>query len=171
MPGVVRVLTACDIPGKNNFARPDGSPEELLATDKCMYAGQPVALVVAGTPKMICSLLNSAQRGKVYQFSLVISVSQDIAEKAAKLVDIQYENIQTPIITCQDAIKANSFFHPFDDIRVGDAAAAVMSAPRTVKGDLELGSQHHFHMETMVGRNFKTQIEIEKKEILEKVSR
>ena len=49
LPGVLRVLTAADIPGVNNFNPPDMPVvEQLLAAGKVVYAGQPVAIVVAG---------------------------------------------------------------------------------------------------------------------------
>lgn len=47
VPGVLRIVTAMDIPGVNNFNAVWGTPEELLATRNSLYAGQPVAIVVA----------------------------------------------------------------------------------------------------------------------------
>ena len=48
--GVLSVLTAADIPGLNNFNPVSMStPEELLAQQRVLYAGQPVAIVIAGT--------------------------------------------------------------------------------------------------------------------------
>src|SRR5262249_51579057 len=47
-PGVVCVLAAGDIPGKNDIA-PVGKDEPLFAVDQIDYAGQPLALVVGET--------------------------------------------------------------------------------------------------------------------------
>lgn len=48
MQGVVKVLLATDIPGENNTMPSPYSAEELLCSGQVMYAGQAVALVVAG---------------------------------------------------------------------------------------------------------------------------
>jgi len=50
VPGVVRVVTARDIPGENQvgYALPD---QPLLAEEKVRFHGEPVALVVATTPE------------------------------------------------------------------------------------------------------------------------
>src|SRR5579883_1128849 len=47
-PGVVAVLTAADIPGKNDIA-PAFADEPLLAEREIIYHGQPVFLVAART--------------------------------------------------------------------------------------------------------------------------
>ena len=46
--GVVRVITSMDIPGTNNFVPVPGVAEELLASRNVVFAGQPIAIVVAG---------------------------------------------------------------------------------------------------------------------------
>ncbi|GAU94198.1 hypothetical protein RvY_06020 [Ramazzottius varieornatus] len=122
--GVVRVITSIDIPGSNNFVAPPGVAEELLASRQVVFAGQPVAIVVA--------------------------TSQVAAENGAKQVKAVYANVKTPILTCQDAIQAKSFYPAIDDLKVGDAEAAIASAPHQVKGSMELGGQMHFYMETQV---------------------
>jgi len=49
MAGVVKVLLAKDIPGVNNAMPAPYVPEEVLCTSQVMYAGQALAIVVAGT--------------------------------------------------------------------------------------------------------------------------
>ncbi|OQV18343.1 Xanthine dehydrogenase [Hypsibius exemplaris] len=122
-PGVVKVLTAMDIPGVNNI-NPNANvdQEEALASAKALFAGQPVAVVVGS--------------------------SQTAAEEGAKLVKVTYANAQTPILTCRDAIDAKSFFPSIPDMVIGDAPTAIKNAPSRVKGVLEIGSQMHFYMET-----------------------
>lgn len=48
MRGVVKVLLAGDIPGENNTMPAPYSAEELLCSGQVMYAGQAVAIVIAG---------------------------------------------------------------------------------------------------------------------------
>ena len=50
MQGVIRVLTADDIPGENNIGH-FVDVEPLLPKDEVVYVGQPVALVVAKDEK------------------------------------------------------------------------------------------------------------------------
>lgn len=57
MPGVIKVLTAADIPGDGDMGTPyfggrGMEPEPLLVKEKGLihYAGEPVAIVVAGGP-------------------------------------------------------------------------------------------------------------------------
>ncbi|XP_055352624.1 uncharacterized protein LOC129598650 [Paramacrobiotus metropolitanus] len=125
LPGVIRVLTAADITGKNdiNPNNPLAMPEQLFADSQIAYAGQPVAVVVAET--------------------------KILAESGAKLVKTEYSNVQPPLLTCQDAIQAKSFHDKPAVISVGDAETAVKNAPNKVSGDFEIGMQTHYHMETM----------------------
>ena len=76
--------------------------------------------------------------------------SQVAAEEGAKRVKIVYTNVKVPILTCQDAIQAQSFYPKIDDVKVGDADAAIASAAHQVKGSLDIGGQMHFYMETQV---------------------
>lgn len=48
MQGVVKVLLAGDIPGVNNAMPAPYDPEEVLCSRRVMYAGQAIALVIAG---------------------------------------------------------------------------------------------------------------------------
>ena len=61
MRGVVRVITASDIPGENQvgYAIPD---QPLLAEGKVRYCGEPIALVAAEEPEI------------TYEASLVVKV-------------------------------------------------------------------------------------------------
>ncbi|XP_055348665.1 uncharacterized protein LOC129595632 [Paramacrobiotus metropolitanus] len=128
LSGVRQVFTAADIPGKNNVSPPatlgPTDPEELFASKQSSYAGQPVALVVADT--------------------------KAVAEAGAKLVKVTYSNVKTPILSCQDAISQKSFHGQMQSIIVGDPDKALAQAPNKINGELEIGAQAHYHMETMV---------------------
>jgi len=129
IPGVVKVLTARDIPGVNNitpaipFSYPLVEPEEILASDAIGYCGQPVALVVAE--------------------------SYEIALGAARAVKVTYTDIQPPLLDINEAIRQQNFYpKPCDDKIVGDADQAIANAPRKVSGTISQGTQYHYHMET-----------------------
>lgn len=58
MRGVVKVLLAADIPGVNNAMPSPYVAEELLCSGQVMYAGQAVAIVVAGREQLSFILLH-----------------------------------------------------------------------------------------------------------------
>jgi xanthine dehydrogenase molybdopterin binding subunit/xanthine dehydrogenase small subunit len=120
MPGVVAVLTAGDIPGVNDVgcSRPD---ESLLAESVIEFHGHMVACVV-GESEAAC-------------------------RAAAEAVEVEYEPM-TPILTIGDAIAASSFHTEPNYIRRGDARAGLAAAPRRLCGQLEIGGQDHFYLET-----------------------
>ncbi|WAR19141.1 XDH-like protein, partial [Mya arenaria] len=130
LPGVVRVLTALDIPGANDVRVPQQlSPtmvpelEELFCSGKVMYYGQPIGMVVAE--------------------------SQTLADKAARLVNVTYNSISAPVITVDDAIAAKTFYpQPMPAIVVGDPDTAISSAAHSISGVFRTPEQIHFHMET-----------------------
>lgn len=51
MPGVAKVLTHEDIPGRKYFSEED-YPQQILAIDKVRYIGDPVAVVIAETEEL-----------------------------------------------------------------------------------------------------------------------
>ena len=119
-PGVVAVLTADDLPFANDVS-PSIHDEPLLATSAVHYLGQPLFLVVA--------------------------TSHLAARKAARLGKVDYVE-QTPILTIEDAIAADSRFE--DGPRIwtkGDVDQALGSAPHRLQGTIEMGGQEHFYLE------------------------
>ena len=119
-PGVVMVLTADDLPFANDVS-PSAHDEPLLATGQVHYVGQPVFAVVAD--------------------------SHLAARQAARLGKIDYAE-ETPILTIDQALAANSRFEDGPRIYAkGDAAAAIAAAPHRVEGRFELGGQEHFYLE------------------------
>lgn len=119
-PGVVLVLTAEDLPFANDVS-PSIHDEPLLSDGTVHYYGQPLFLVVAE--------------------------SHDMARKAARLGKLEY-NEQTPILSIDEAMAANSHFE--DGPRIwqrGDAQAAITNAPQRIMDTLEMGGQEHFYLE------------------------
>jgi xanthine dehydrogenase/oxidase len=122
MPGVVKILFARDIMGKNSFVAPPLQPEKLFADDSVDYAGQAIGLVVAK--------------------------SFEQAREAAKAVKVTYKEVKKPILTIADAIKANSLYpKPAPDFVYGNAEQAIANADHVVDGDCFLDTQFHFYME------------------------
>ena len=98
-------------------------PEKLFSDGPVDYAGQAVGLVLAQT--------------------------YETARNAAKLVNVTYKNINPPILSIADAIKAGSYFpKPSDDFSVGDARTAIKNSPVVVNGEVSLDSQFHIYMES-----------------------
>lgn len=123
MPGFVRLVLHSDIPGLNSFFTVGSSMEELLCSGSVVYAGQPVAMVLAET--------------------------QLQADAAAAAVVVTYRGVQKPILTIDDAIAAGSLLPaPCNDIVVGNPKGAIAGSPRTISGKVYMGEQYHFHLET-----------------------
>ena len=120
MPGISAVLLAEDVPGLNDVGavRHD---EILLADSEVFYHGHIVALVVGET--------------------------QELCRAAAAKVIVEYEPLP-PIFTIEEAIEAGSFHSDPHFIRRGDVSSALAGAPNTLEGDLSLGGQDHFYLET-----------------------
>ena len=121
-PGVVAVLTAIDIPGKNDVA-PVFADEPLFAHDDVMFHGQAVCAVVAR--------------------------SRDEARRAARLARMDIEE-QTPSVTIADALKTGERVQDDYAFGRGDASAAIAKAPHRLEGQLAIGGQEHFYLEGQV---------------------
>ncbi len=121
-PGVVAVLTANDVPGKNDIA-PAFADEPLLADKTVMFHGQPIFAVVART--------------------------REAARRAARLADIEIAAEQ-PLVSIEDALAANATVMPDYDFARGNAAAALAASPHRLEGRLRIGGQEHFYLEGQV---------------------
>ena len=122
IPGVVYVLTYADVPGANDVSAHKGD-EPLLPEQEVMFHAQAVAWVLAET---------------------------DAAARAgAARVRATYEPL-TPILSIQDAIAQESFHGPVQVLSRGDASAALKNAPNRLSGELSVGGQDHFYLETHV---------------------
>jgi indole-3-acetaldehyde oxidase len=124
-PGVVAVLTAADVPGKNNCGPWYVDPILSKPGDEVQFAGQGVVLVVADTTRN--------------------------ASIAAKLVEVTIkggEDSTAPVLTNKQAIAAESMYLGMKRHHTrGDATKALSSCAYTVKGSCASGSQSHFYME------------------------
>jgi xanthine dehydrogenase large subunit len=119
MPGVARVLTAADVPGTNDVGAV--RHDEPLFPDEIMFHGQPVAWVLGET-------LAAAREG-------------------AAAVRVDHEPLPA-ILTMEQALAVESFLTEPMTIASGDIDAALATAPRKLTGELQIGGQEHFYLET-----------------------
>lgn len=118
-PGVVTTLTAEDVPGENDTGAV--RHDEPLFPSEVMFHQHPVAWVLGES-------LEAAQRG-------------------AARVQVSYELLPA-ILTIEDAIVARSFLSgPLHWAR-GDAPAAIAGNAHRIEGQLAIGGQEHFYLET-----------------------
>ncbi|GLD63306.1 aldehyde oxidase [Lates japonicus] len=121
LPGVVDVITAKDIPGKKVRSM-FGYHEELLAESKVSCIGQMVCAVVADT--------------------------RAHAKRGAAAVKISYEDLPDPVFTIEEAVEKSSFFAPLRMIEKGNVTEAFKSVDQVYEGEMRMGGQEHFYMET-----------------------
>ncbi|KAK9500947.1 hypothetical protein O3M35_002104 [Rhynocoris fuscipes] len=120
--GVVGFFSAKDIPTERNRCGAIVSDEEVFATEKVLCQG--------------------------YIIGAVAATSLAIAQRASVLVKINYETLD-PIITIEDAIKHNSFFPGSPQIiECGNVEEAFNKADGIIEGNLRIGGQEHFYLET-----------------------
>ena len=120
--GVVAVITASDIPGKNDIA-PILANEPALAAGVVKYVGQPVAAIAA--------------------------VTLDEARAAAKRVAVEYEPL-SPVLTIEEEMARESFVAPVQTITRGNVEATLAAAPHRLSGELRAGGQDHFYLEGQI---------------------
>jgi xanthine dehydrogenase large subunit len=118
-PGVVCCLQASDVPGEN-----DAGPvrhDEPLFPREVEFHGQPVVWIVGE--------------------------SLEQARLAAELVKVTYEPLPA-ITSIERAIAEGSFHLPPDRLRRGEPERALMAATEQLTGELFVGGQEHFYLET-----------------------
>ncbi len=120
MPGVVCVLTHEDIPGENDVGaiRKD---ETLLAGGDVRFHGHIVAAV--------------------------IGESYEACRRAASEVKVEYEPLPA-VRNAREAAEKESFHTMPHVIARGDVKAALAKAPHVLTGELDIGGQEHFYLES-----------------------
>ncbi|XP_053946205.1 xanthine dehydrogenase [Anastrepha ludens] len=97
--------------------------EEVFASSKVHCQGQVVGAIVADT--------------------------QTLAQRAARLVHIKYEEISPVIVTIEQAIEHKSYFPNYPIfIEKGDIDEAFKVAEHVYEGSCRMGGQEHFYLET-----------------------
>ncbi|MFY9712746.1 MAG: molybdopterin cofactor-binding domain-containing protein, partial [Microbacterium sp.] len=118
VPGVVRVLTAADVPGINDAGIKHDEP---LFPNEAMFYGHALVWVLGET--------------------------QEAARLGAERVTVEYEPLPS-LITVREAIEAGSYQGIARTVERGDAASALASAAHVFEGVTEFGGQEHFYLET-----------------------
>jgi xanthine dehydrogenase large subunit len=120
--GVVAVLTAHNIPGKNDVS-PAMGDDPMFASDRVEFVGQAIFAVVATT--------------------------RDAARRAVKLAKNSFDEAQ-PSVTIEDAIDRDETVLPNYQFGRGDVDDALSRAPISLSGQFRIGGQEHFYLEGQV---------------------
>lgn len=118
-PGVCATLTASDVPGEGDSGA--ARRDEPLFPTQIMFHQQPVAWVLGET-------LEAARLGAIR-------------------VEAEYQPLP-PILTIEDAIKAGSFHSGPMRIARGNVQSALATSSHRLEGELAIGGQEHFYLET-----------------------
>src|SRR5437764_7114641 len=122
VPGVVAVITAQDVPGKNDYG-PVVADDPIFATALVQYHGQSLFAVAAK--------------------------SVEEARRAARLGVIEYEDLK-PNLSAEAALKDQSFVLPTERLVRGNPRAAIATAPHRLAGKIRIGGQDQFYLEGMI---------------------
>ncbi|MER6970168.1 xanthine dehydrogenase molybdopterin binding subunit [Nocardioides sp. NPDC000445] len=120
VPGVVRVLTAEDVPGVNDAGVKHDEP---LFPTEVMFHGHAVCWVLGET--------------------------QEAARLGAAAIEVDYEPLPA-LVTVTEAIAAESFQGTPRNLERGDVTAALKNAAHVFEGEFEFAGQEHFYLETHV---------------------
>ena len=120
--GVVSVMTVEDVPGHTDIG-PVFPGDPVLAIGKVEFVGQPIFAVAA--------------------------TSHDLARKAVKLAEIEYEELEA-VLTVKDALAKQNFVRPPFTMKRGDSASAIDAAEHTLSGEITVGGQEHMYLEGQV---------------------
>lgn len=80
---------------------------------------------------------------------VIVADTQTHAQRAAKLVKVTYKDLSPIIVTIEDAIKYNSFHNEKPRVlSKGNLEAAFCAADHIYDGEVRMGGQEHFYLET-----------------------
>jgi xanthine dehydrogenase large subunit len=119
-PGVAAAFTAADIPGQNQIGGII-MDEPLLAEGEVNYAGQPVAFVVAATPRQ--------------------------ARRALAAIRLEVEELE-PVLDPRQAAARGLLIAPPRTFALGDVDRAWPACAHVIAGRVESGGQEHLYLET-----------------------
>ncbi|XP_051841866.1 aldehyde oxidase 3-like isoform X2 [Antechinus flavipes] len=101
---------------------------------------------------------NGDEEERLYAQDEVICVGQIVctvaadsyfhAKQAAKKVNIVYEDMEPVIVTIKDAINHKSFIGSEKKLEQGNIKEAFQTVDQIIEGEVHVGGQEHFYMET-----------------------
>jgi xanthine dehydrogenase large subunit len=118
--GVHKIISHKDVPGENQIG-PIIHDEIALAVDKVEFIGQAILLIAAE--------------------------NEEIAEKAASLINIEFEELD-PIITIDEAIEKGELLQPERKIEYGNIEQGFNDSDHVINSTLNVGGQEHWYLET-----------------------
>ncbi len=122
VPGVYSILTARDIPGKNQMG-PVVKDEVCLAEDETHFIGQAICLIAAE--------------------------SEEICRAAAEKIKITFEPLPA-VLTIEKAIEKKQQLGDTYKIKRGNPADTLKNVPNLISGYFHSGAQEHWYLETQV---------------------
>lgn len=120
--GVVAVMDASGIPGKNDFGAVVAD-DPIFSASVVQYVGQPIFAVAADTV--------------------------DAARRAALLAKIEYEDLDA-ILDADKAVREGSFILPTETIKTGDSRSVLRKSKHRLSGRVLLGGQDQFYLEGQI---------------------
>jgi xanthine dehydrogenase/oxidase len=122
LPGVIGYCDVNDLPNQesNMWGTPAGK-EQFFCDGEVYYAGQCIGVIVA--------------------------TDREIAAEAARLVEVEYEEMDA-VISVEDAVAKKSFFEYSPRLDKGDLKKAFDEAEYVFEGTVRMGGQEHFYLET-----------------------
>nr|XP_008509616.1 PREDICTED: aldehyde oxidase 1-like [Equus przewalskii] len=78
----------------------------------------------------------------------VVADSEVQAKRAAKRVKIVYQDLEPVILTIEEAIRHHSFFQGERKLEYGNVDEAFKVVDQILEGEIHMGGQEHFYMET-----------------------
>ncbi|XP_034952751.1 xanthine dehydrogenase [Chelonus insularis] len=121
--GVVAFFSAEDILEHNRWIGPVFHDEEVFVSQKVTSQGQSIGAIIAE--------------------------DQATAQRAARLVNVEYEDLEPILVSTEDAIAARSFLPGTPkSIINGDVDEAFAQSDHLLEGEVKIGGQEHFYLET-----------------------
>ncbi len=121
-PGIAAVLTAKDVPGMNDVG--------AIRHDEPLFAAEGSEASFHG-----------------HVVAIVVGASYEVCRLAAAKVKVEYEPLP-PVLGVRDAIAKESFHTQPHVIRRGDCDEALAKSRHRLEGELEIGGQEHFYLES-----------------------
>lgn len=125
IPGVVEFYSSKDLKPNLNMVGAAIPDEEIFVSKKVTSQGQILGAIIAD--------------------------NQTIAQRAARMVKVEYEELSPIIVSIEDAIKYQSFYPGYPKTLIkGDVEKAFKESDHVIEGECRLGGQEHFYLETQV---------------------